>query len=519
MARPWRRSPLRLAATTVVAAAVAACLDPPCRVAGALPPARPPGAVDATPRPGWVLPPLLGSAPDATYGTPVRRVVTSSVNFPFASILRAGLQVEDPGGGYVMFYEADRDQSFHFKNMSVYERRSGLPWARPANTIGGMPHWRLGGGPPALAYYRGISPSSTSLELLTVDVASGAVASLARPAETALPHVSTGGPVMAVLKAVLPTAYLEHWEVTYPSRDGSRYVWWADRGADAVARGVVALDLTSTPPTLLGMLTAWPPARGRVLAARIAPSGGAVLVHFESAGVYVYDTALSVGRRIMATGLLTDDAADVMVASGSGHDTLVAVNDDEGAEDGGWVVAVDLITLNRSPLFPVPRDGGPRGGRPRVAVSGQAYDRPGWVVLSADACDDAARGDWLCDKIVAMEVVTRRVVPLGTAHMCTDATLERRREMAHAAATPNVDLSRVYFVSSSGSCRGRRDLFELRTAGRLGDAAPGGGGGGGGRPRRSHCRYRRGPRRQRGHRQWHRRQRGGATLDHCQPPT
>lgn len=135
MARPWRRSPLRLAATTVVAAAVAACLDPPCRVAGALPPARPPGAVDATPRPGWVLPPLLGSAPDATYGTPVRRVVTSSVNFPFASILRAGLQVEDPGGGYVMFYEADRDQSFHFKNMSVYERRSGLPWARPANTI------------------------------------------------------------------------------------------------------------------------------------------------------------------------------------------------------------------------------------------------------------------------------------------------------------------------------------------------------------------------------------------------
>lgn len=244
-------------------------------------------------------------------------------------------------------------------------------------------------------------------------------------------------------------------------------------------RGVLALDLASAPPTMLGLLTVWPPARGRVLAARITPSGGAVLVHFSLAGVYVYDAALSSGgRRVMATRLLTNDAADVMVASGSGHDTLVAINDEEDTEDGGWVVAVDLVTLGRAPLFPVPRDGGPRGGRPRVAVSGQAYDRPGWVVLSADACGGAATGDWLCDKVVAMEVATRRAVPLGTAFACRDVDDVRRRKLPAAAATPNVDLSRVYFTRSSGEgrCRGAVELYELSTADRLGGLGVGRGG-------------------------------------------
>lgn len=139
----------------------------------------------------------------------------------------------------------------------------------------------------------------------------------------------------------------------------------------------MALDLASAPPTVLGTLTTWPSARGRVLAACMTPSGGAVLVQFASAGVYVYDTALSVGRRVMATRLFKDEAADMMVASGSVHDTLVAVNDDEAAKDGGWVVAVDLVFHGRLPMFPVPRNDEPLDGRPRVTVSGQVYDRPG----------------------------------------------------------------------------------------------------------------------------------------------
>lgn len=287
------------------------------------------------------------------------------------------------------------------------------------------------------------------------------------------------------LAAVYPAGYLAHWEVAYPSRDGRRYVWWADRGAESSARGVLALDLSSAPPAVLGLLTSWPPARGRVLAARITPSGRAVLVHFELAGVYVYDTGLSSGgRRVMATRLLTDDAADVMVASGSGHDTIVGINDEEDSEDGGWVVAVDLVILDRAPLFPVPRDEGPGGVRPRVAVSGQAYDRPGWVVLSADACAVAA-GDWLCDKVVAMEVATRRVVPLGTAFACRDWEDPRRQELPAAAATPNRDLSRVYFTRASGQgrCRGALELYELSTAGRLG-GLPARGAEGGLAPRR-----------------------------------
>lgn len=472
MCGQWQRRPLLLSTTVVVAVAMLAIVHHThCGVAAALPPARPSGADGTKPPSGWARPPLLRIVPDVTYGTPVRRLSTPGWPSSFTSILRAGLQVEH-AGGYVLLYQGRHDKSRHSRNMSVYERQSGRPWTRPAVTAGGMPHWRPGEGAPEVAYFRGSGSSRISLELLTVDVSSGTVLNLARPAAIAPVGGSMegAGAVQVALAAVYPAAYRAHWEVAYPSRDGRRYVWWADRGVDSSARGVLALDLSSAPPAVLGLLTSWPPARGRVLAARITPSGRAVLVHFELAGVYVYDTGLSSGgRRVMATRLLTDDAADVMVASGSGHDTIVGINDEEDSEDGGWVVAVDLVTLDRAPLFPVPRDEGPGGVRPRVAVSGQAYDRPGWVVLSADACA-AAAGDWLCDKVVAMEVATRRVVPLGTAFACRDLEYRRRQELPAAAATPNRDLSRVYFTRASGQgrCTGAVELYELSTAGRLG---------------------------------------------------
>lgn len=130
------------------------------------------------------------------------------------------------------------------------------------------------------------------------------------------------------------------------------------------------------------------------------------------------------------------------------------------------------MTLARSPLFPLPRDGGVRGDQPRVTLSGQVYDRPGWIAAAADACDAGAAGDWLCGKVVAMEVATRRVVPLTHTH-----AYGRRRDTPAAAASPNRDLSRVYFSSDSGLCRGKMELFELETTGRMGTAVWGGGGG------------------------------------------
>lgn len=437
-------------------------------VAAALPSRRPPGADGSPPPAGWSRPPRLATRPDGTYGTPTRRLTDSAATNEFTPILRAGLQVEHSGGGWVLLdtpAEAARDKAF-----GVFQRADGRPREPRLDPRGAAPHWAAAGGPPAVAFFVGdlSAGSSESLELRTVDVASGAVAGLARPTSTVIDGFSK--PVGGVGLALFSThrnAYLRHWFGTYPSRNGRRYAWWTDQGPTSNTGGVAVMDLGPAPPTLLGTLLAWPPSRGRILGARITPSGGAVLVHFQAAGVFVYDTALTTGRRVMATRLLDDDAADVMVAAGSGHDTLVAINDEEGTEDGGWVVAVDLVTLGRAPLFPLPRDGGARGGRPRVTVSGQAYNRPGWVVLSADPCDAGADGDWLCGKVVAMEVASRRVVPLAHTHACG-----ARRENPGAAASPNVDLSRVYFASASGRCRGEMELFELTTAGRLGTTPP-----------------------------------------------
>lgn len=436
----------------------------------ALPPPRPPGADSALASPGFSRPALLVSRLDASYGTPTRRLTTSTVTNEFTSILRAGAQAEDPGGRWVLVYGGTELARLP---ISVVQRRDGRLLKPSLISTGGLPHWGPGRGGAKVVYFNGFNGfggSSTSLELHSVDVASGTASILSPSTES--PSLGEKGGMGQVLFAANPRAYLEHWTVSYPSRDGRRYALWTDSSPGAAVRGVAVMDVRSSPPTLLGSLFSWPSSRGRVLAARITPSGGAVLVHFEAAGVYVYDASLSgAGRRVMATRLLTDDAADVMVAAGSGHDMLVAINDEAGSEDGGWVVAVDLVNLSRSPLFPLPRDNGIRGIQPRVTLSGAAYDRPGWIIAAADACNAGAAGDWLCGKVVAMKVATRLVVPLGHTHAC-----EQRRDTPVAAATANRDLSRVYFSSDSGLCRGKMELFELTTTARMESAIGGGGG-------------------------------------------
>lgn len=104
--------------------------------------------------------------------------------------------------------ERGRVGSLHNKSMSAYEQKSGRPWSRPA-TIGGIPHSRLVGG-----FHRGCLPSwsrrfwGVSIELLTITVATGAVAALACFAST-LPLPSWAvGEESSALNPVRPTAYL-----------------------------------------------------------------------------------------------------------------------------------------------------------------------------------------------------------------------------------------------------------------------------------------------------------------------
>lgn len=105
--------------------------------------------------------------------------------------------------------ERGRVGSLHNKSMSAYEQqKSGRPWSRPA-TVGGIPHSRLVGG-----FHRGCLPSwsrrfwGVSIELLTITVATGAVAALACFAST-LPLPSWAvGEESSALNPVRPTAYL-----------------------------------------------------------------------------------------------------------------------------------------------------------------------------------------------------------------------------------------------------------------------------------------------------------------------
>lgn len=87
-------------------------------------------------------------------------------------------------------------------------------------------------------------------------------------------------------------------------------------------------------------------------------------------------------------------------------------------------------------------------------------------MLSADECDAGVGNDWLCDKVVAVEVATRWVVPLANTYVCTVGAYGRRRQLPATAAAPNLDLSRVYLtIAGRGRCQGHMNLYPLTTVG------------------------------------------------------
>lgn len=158
-----------------------------------------------------------------------------------------------------------------------------------------------------------------------------------------------------------------------------------------------------------------------------------------------------------------DFSEDKLLLDGSEHSDLAFgpngedfyVYADYSGPDDGWIIARDIGSGRKIRLAPLYQ--GDHEGY-AVHVSGQAFDRPGWVVLSS--YDDFAKyGEQVPSPTLRPEY--RKVWlaelkeggrKLGLAHIRASRPAGGRTEyFSEPQATPSRDLSRVVFTSDFGS--------------------------------------------------------------------
>lgn len=225
-----------------------------------------------------------------------------------------------------------------------------------------------------------------------------------------------------------------------PSTDGSLWAFIVD-DADGQSLGIVTYDLAEQQLIQRANLRT---DVGAIDHIAVSLGGGYVVVTYDDA-TFVYDRNLENERRLVEGNHPGDFAFDAQRS-----ETYVVANfaDDE---DAGWLVAIDLDTLNRTRVFDIFEE-----GNTSMNISGRGFDRPGWAVVSTFDCK--AEGAWTCDKVMAVELTTEgRIVNLAHTYNCGASF------WTEPSAVPSHDLQRVYFNSDSGSCGEDGEVFQLRT--------------------------------------------------------
>lgn len=201
------------------------------------------------------------------------------------------------------------------------------------------------------------------------------------------------------------------------------------------------------------------PAELRRVRAGISPGGRfvALAVAQEEVGPVLL---LEVYTADLATRVLAFDEADRIGAwdfarDAAGRDVLVYTRGPElvlaDLETEGAPTRVVLDELGDGALDP-------RGRRSLVMVSGAAYDRPGWVVLSFAICRDNGGTNcppgalWAQDKLALVSLdETPRVLNLAWHRSALGGS-------RHPHALPSRDLRRIVFESTWGDA-GTAELY------------------------------------------------------------
>ncbi len=377
------------------------------------------GKDETTPSLGWTKPELGFTYLDPSYGTRLTRV-TSAGDDRFNRNPYSRRQTENSDGSLFLTYHGSAQ--YH-----VYEVCTNELVAELEIHPDGEPQWHSRN-PTILRHTTGSNSSVGSLRVQETDVIAGTTETVAD--------------LTGRVTRLVPTAkYLSDWAEGSPSGDGNRYAWMVFNQLDQPI-GIVSYDLASD--TILGVIDLDTSAEVPLIDwVSMSASGEYVVVSGES-GTYVYDADLSDRRLVTEASDHADLGYDI-----DGDDAYIYADFSVTSETSGWLVSVDLETLERTKVFDIYDD-----GNSSIHVSAKSYDRPGWALVSTYNCK--VEGAWTCNKVFAVELVSEgQIVNLAHTYNCGN------QYWTETHAVVNRDFSRVYFNSDSGSCGQDAEVFRI----------------------------------------------------------
>ncbi len=152
-------------------------------------------------------------------------------------------------------------------------------------------------------------------------------------------------------------------------------------------------------------------------------------------GLMVYDRDLKNGRSLLRIIGHSDTALDAQ-----GREVLVYQD-----IDTDHIAMLDLASGKINPLWPIDFTFTPIG----LHISGRAFNRPGWVVVSTHD-GDAASHTWMDDQVFAMELKPGgQIIHLAHTHTIIDTNMEQDY-WAEPQVSTNRDMTRILFTSNWG---------------------------------------------------------------------
>ena len=293
---------------------------------------------DATPPSStWTRPPLLERSTDPVYGTQLRRM-TSADGTRFDRNTYSRRQAENADGRRFMTYHGDAAYR-------VYDRATGDLVRDLDVHPDGEPQWHPTN-PDVVRHIAGSNPSVGALTYLETNAVTGAQRTIAD--------------LTGRLRNVFPTAtYLGDRAEGSPSTDGNRHAWIVfDSSQNAL--GLVSYDLAAD--RILGT-SPLDTSAGRLDWVSASPTGDYVVAGYVDATV-VLDADLTRPREINEKA----DHSDIALTA-DGRDTYVYIDFSAGP-DGGWLMSVELDTLERTRLFDLYDD-----ANTSLHVSGKGYGK------------------------------------------------------------------------------------------------------------------------------------------------
>lgn len=376
---------------------------------------------DATPlAQDWTKPDPGDSYVDPAYGLEIRRL-TSAQGSRFDRNDYSRRQAENADGSAFMTYHGD---TWHH----VYDRESLEPLSTRDLPAGSQPQWHPTD-PDRLRHVGGSTPSRGDLRYHELDLSTGVDSVIADITDR--------------VQAEYPTAQYMHDRFEgSPSADGNRHAWMI-YDANENPLGFVHYDLATD--EILGFRDLEPdPAFLDWVST--SPTGEYVIAGYHHSTI-VYDADLTNPRELIDHAQHSD-----IGLSAEGADTYVYMDYGSGP-DGGWLVAIDLATLERTRLFFIWD-----GSSTSMHVSTKNFGRPGWALISTYDCHQEFA--WTCQKIMAVELGgDHTILNLAHTYNCGGDYWTQ----THGSV--NGDFSRVYFNSDGGFCGRPAEVYEIAVPG------------------------------------------------------